>query len=86
VRVVIARCALAAVTVTLLSMTAKPAAAQSYIYDTQYCAREYDGAMDCSYFTLKQCLAAVSATGGDCAVNPRYMGGPSPRYRKPRRW
>jgi len=59
-----------------------PAEAQRYIYETQYCVRAYDGATDCSYFTLQQCLAAVSATGGDCAVNPRYSGEPAPRYRK----
>jgi hypothetical protein len=59
------------------------AEAQRYIYDTKYCVRAYDGDMDCSYFTLQQCLTAVSATGGDCAVNPRYV--PEPRYRKPPR-
>jgi hypothetical protein len=65
-----------------LTAPATEAAAQSYIYSTQFCSRAYDGAMDCSYFTLPQCLAAVSATGGDCAVNPRYAGEPAPRYRK----
>lgn len=53
--------------------------AQRYIYDTQYCVRTYDGATECAYFTLRQCLAAASATGGDCAVNPRYSGQPEPR-------
>jgi hypothetical protein len=62
-----------------------PAAAQSYIYHTKYCAREYDGATDCSYYTLWQCRMAVSATGGDCAVNPRFVGDPPPRHRKVRR-
>ena len=60
------------------------AAARSYIV-TEYCARDYDGATDCSYFTLRQCLEAVSATGGDCAINPRYTGGPAPRYSRARR-
>lgn len=59
--------------------------ARNYIYDTRYCVRAFDGATDCSYFTLQQCLTAVSATGGDCAVNPRYAGEPAPRYRKPPR-
>jgi hypothetical protein len=74
--------ALAAAALVLPAVPATPAAAQNYVYSTQYCAREFDGAMDCAYFTLRQCLAAVSATGGDCAVNPRYAGEPSPRYRK----
>ena len=61
---------------------ATTADARSYISSTEYCARDYDGAMDCSYFTLKQCRQAVSATGGDCAVNPRYSGELAPRYRR----
>jgi hypothetical protein len=68
-----------------LASLPKAAEAQRYIYDTQYCVRAYDGATDCSYFTLQQCLTAVSATGGDCAINPRYAGEPAPRYRKPPR-
>jgi hypothetical protein len=55
------------------------AEAQRYVYDTQYCVRTYDGATECAYYTLRQCLAAASATGGDCAVNPRYSGQPEPR-------
>jgi hypothetical protein len=75
---------LALVTAALIALIvpATTAAARSYIYSTQYCARDYDGAMDCSYFTLRQCRKAVSATGGDCAVNPRYTGEPAPRYRR----
>jgi hypothetical protein len=71
--------------VAALIVPAKPAVAQSYVYATQYCARAYDGAMECAYFTLPQCLAAVSATGGDCALNPFYAGEPAPRRRPPRR-
>jgi hypothetical protein len=68
----------------MIALAALPtsANAQRYVYDTQYCVRAYDGATDCSYYTLQQCLAAVSATGGDCALNPRYAGEPAPRYRK----
>jgi hypothetical protein len=72
--------ALAATLVFTASPT--PADAQRYVYETQYCVRSYDGDTDCSYFTLQQCLVAVSATGGDCAVNPRYMGEPRPRPRR----
>jgi hypothetical protein len=73
---------LAATALIVLIVPATTAAARSYVYATEYCARDYDGAMDCSYFTLRQCRAAVSATGGDCAVNPRYSGGQAPRYRR----
>ncbi|HWV44330.1 DUF3551 domain-containing protein [Pseudorhodoplanes sp.] len=84
-RRVIVRLAFAMGAVTVLALPITSASAQNIIYDTQYCAREFDGAMDCSYFTLRQCLAAVSATGGDCAVNPRYIGDRGSPYRKARR-
>jgi len=45
---------------------------------TQWCVRAYDGQMDCAYFTYQQCQEAVSATGGDCAINPRFTGYPAP--------
>ena len=44
--------AFAAPALIALTAPASEAAAQSYIYSTQYCSRAYDGAMDCSYFTL----------------------------------
>jgi hypothetical protein len=68
-----------------LIVAAPPASARVSISSIEYCARDYDGAMDCSYFTLRQCREAVSATGGDCAVNPRYSGEPAPRYRRAQR-
>jgi hypothetical protein len=73
---------------TVMGAAAVPlsgAAAQSYIYYTPWCVRAYDGATDCSYFTLLQCRQAVSATGGDCAVNPRFVGEPPRRPGKARR-
>jgi hypothetical protein len=73
--------ALAATASIALFVPGNTAAARSHIV-TEYCARDYDGAMDCSYFTLRQCLEAVSATGGDCALNPFYYGQPAPRYRR----
>ena len=73
---------LAATALLALIVPTTTASARSYIYSTEYCARDYDGAMDCSYFTLRQCREAVSATGGDCAVNPRYSAEPAPRYRR----
>ncbi len=69
----------------MLAASSAPASAQRYIYETQYCVRAFDGATDCSYYTLQQCLTAVSATGGDCAINPRYSGEP-PQRRKPRNY
>lgn len=47
-------------------------------YPAQYCLRAYDGAMECFYFDLQQCLAAARGTGGDCAINPRFAGYPDP--------
>ena len=79
------RLTFAAAALIALAVPTTDAAAQSYVYATKYCAREYDGATNCAYFTLQQCLWAVSATGGDCAVNPRYVGEPDPRYRRPPR-
>lgn len=47
-------------------------------YPPKYCVRAYDGDMECFYFNLQQCLAAARGTGGDCAVNPRFVGYPDP--------
>jgi len=52
----------------------------------KYCVRTYDGQMECAFFTLQQCLAAVSATGGDCAINPRFAGYPPAGPSQPRRY
>lgn len=54
----------------------------------KYCARTYDGQMECAFFTLQQCQAAMSATGGDCAINPRFAGYPpsGPYQPQPRRY
>lgn len=52
----------------------------------KYCMRTYDGQMECAFFTLRQCLAAVSATGGDCAINPRFAGYPPSGPYQPRRY
>jgi len=48
-------------------------------YPPKYCVRAYDGAMECFYFDLQQCRAAASGTGGDCAINPRFVGYPDPK-------
>lgn len=77
----VTRSALALAATIMAAASPTPADAQRYIYETQYCVRAYDGDTDCSYFTLRQCLAAVSATGGDCAVNPRYVS-ERPRARR----
>ena len=34
------------------------------------------GTMDCTYWTLQQCLASASGAGGTCRENPRYHGDP----------
>ncbi len=48
-------------------------------YPPKYCVRAYDGDMECFYFDLQQCRAAASSTGGDCAINPRFVGYPDPK-------
>ncbi len=52
----------------------------------KWCVRAYDGQMDCAYFTFEQCQTAVSATGGDCAINPRFAGYPPAGPYQPRRY
>lgn len=81
-RTISASLSFAAAVLLVLAAPVTEAAAQNYVYGTRYCSRAYDGATDCAYYTLRQCLMAVSATGGDCAVNPRYAGDPAPRYRR----
>ena len=48
-------------------------------YPPKYCLRAYDGGMECAYFDRHQCQTAASGTGGDCAINPRFVGYPDPR-------
>lgn len=78
---------LTAFALALLAASASDAAAQGRYggYPPKYCLRAYDGAMDCAYFDRLQCQAAVSATGGDCAINPRFVGYPDtkrPRWKQ----
>ena len=77
-----AKTTLVAVGVTLIGslLSGKSADAQrGSSYPPKYCLRTYDGSMDCAYFDLWQCRAAASFTGGDCAINPRFVGYPDPR-------
>lgn len=56
-----------------------------------WCLRmpEFGGALECSYFTLRQCHTARIGVGGDCVVNPWYGPGlPADEefvYERPRR-
>ncbi len=65
----------------LLAVTQSDAQAQGRYggYPPKYCLRAYDGAMECAYFDRLQCQAAASGTGGDCAINPRFVGYPDPK-------
>jgi hypothetical protein len=63
---------------------AQPAQAQ-WGPPAPWCVRAYDGGTECFYLSLAQCRAAASGTGGDCAVNPRYMGDPNQPGPRPRR-
>lgn len=75
------RAVLAIAALTLLAGELSQAQAQGRYggYAPKYCVRAYDGAMNCAYFNREECLKAVSATGGDCAINPRFQGYPDPR-------
>lgn len=42
------------------------------------------GVMDCTYFTLQQCLASASGVGGTCIPNPAYEW--ARHYRQRYRW
>lgn len=86
-RKTIARAAFAASVLILLSAVHSGAQAQGRYggYPPKYCVRAYDGASECFYFDLQQCLAAVRGTGGDCAINPRFAGYPNsagPRWKR----
>ena len=48
-------------------------------YPPKYCLRTYDGQLECAYLDRIQCQLAASATGGDCAINSRFVGYPDPR-------
>jgi len=52
-------------------MDATPAQARE---QGPWCLRmpEFGGALECSYFTLRQCHSARIGVGGDCVVNPWY--------------
>ncbi len=75
------RATLAVSALTMLAVVQSEAQAQGRYggYPPKYCLRTYDGAMDCAYFDRVQCQLAASATGGDCAINPRFVGYPDPR-------
>ena len=75
------RLTLAAFALALLAAAQSDAQAQGRYgaYPPKYCLRAYDGAMECAYFDRLQCQAAASATGGDCAINPRFAGYPDTR-------
>lgn len=48
-------------------------------YPPKYCLRTYDGQLECAYLNREQCQVAARGTGGDCAINSRFVGYPDPR-------
>jgi hypothetical protein len=48
-------------------------------YPPKYCLRTYDGQLECAYLDREQCQIAARGTGGDCAINSRFVGYPDPR-------
>ena len=65
-----------AIAVSLLCGAPDAARAQ----DAAYCAYAggRDGYENCGYYSLRQCLDAVSGVGGACRPNPRYGSSNSP--------
>jgi len=50
-----------------------------------WCANIGDGrAMECNYYSLRQCMARASGLTNSCSVNPWYVSEPAPvrRYRR----
>ncbi len=46
--------------------------AQAWTYSAAWCAVYYgDGNQDCSFYTQRQCLTAISGVGGQCQQNVR---------------
>jgi hypothetical protein len=39
---------------------------------------------NCGFVSFQQCLATISGVGGSCRPNPRYVGEPVRRQKRPR--
>lgn len=66
----------------VLAMAAPAAAGAQWRdggYPPKYCLRTYDGQLECAYLNREQCQVAAHGTGGDCAINSRFVGYPDPR-------
>lgn len=50
--------------------------------DAQWCLMR-DGAQDCAYYTLAQCLASASGQGGQCDINSGYYDRAYAELRRP---
>ena len=64
-----------AVAIALSAAFALSASAQNTT--RPYCIRDGaggSGMWDCSYYSMQQCLASASGTGGSCWENPNYKG------------
>ncbi len=65
------RYALLAFAVLLCAGTASAQDYTSSQYCDPWCTQGWrSGALDCSYYTFEQCLAAASGTGAHCVTNP----------------
>jgi hypothetical protein len=69
-----------AATAAFAALSGAPDAARAQ--DAAYCA--YAGGRgsyeNCGYYTLRQCMEAVSGVGGACRPNPRYRYSSPPGY------
>jgi hypothetical protein len=69
-----------AVAVALIAQAGVQAEAREY----PWCARYDWTTYNCGFVSFRQCLATISGIGGRCEPNPRYVGEPVRRYKKPR--
>ncbi len=49
-----------------------------------WCARYDWTTYNCGFVSFRQCLATIGGIGGRCEPNPRYVGEPPRRNKRPR--
>ena len=69
-----------AVALAFIVQAGAPAQAREY----PWCARYDWTTYNCGFVSFRQCLATVGGIGGGCQPNPRYVGEPVRRHKRPR--
>jgi uncharacterized protein DUF3551 len=74
---------LALAALVALAMESGAASAQPAIGRGRWCATlPLGGMMQCSYYSLEQCMEYASGVSNQCSLNPWYEGPPPARQRK----